>query len=231
MIYSFDTNIAKLYGVDEAIFVHNIFYWVLHNEANGTNIKEYEGKLLAWTHNSLKAFSIIFPFWTSRQMERIVKSCIEKKLVIAVNHNDDKTDRTLWYTVTDAVVSIYANGEMDFTKRGEPFHRTVKCIDIYNNIDISTNSKPYSKQEDASHPSDRVKPTVARTCYGEYKWVKLTDAELEKLIEKYGAEMTAKAIEFVDMQAEKTKNRNGWKSWSAVIHNAIRNNWGGIKDA
>lgn len=231
MMYQFDTNIAKLYGVDEAIFVHNIFYWVAHNEANGTNLKEHDGVVYAWTHNSLKAFSIIFPFWSHRQLERIVKSCIDKKLVIAVNHNEDKTDRTLWYTVTDLVVSIYANGEMHSTKQWETFHRTVKCIDNIYNINLSTDIKPDNKQEDTSVTGMIEKAEAHKTSYGEYKWVKLTDSELEKLIEKYGAELTAKAIEFVDLQAEKTKNRNGWKSWSAVIHNAIRNNWGGIKDA
>ena len=157
-------------------------------------------------------------------MERIVKSCINQELVIAVNLNTDKTDRTLWYTVTEKVLSVYANGEMHFTEWGKPINETGKCIDNIYNINLSTNSKQNNKQE--STPAREAE----RKCYGEYKWVKLTDSELEKLIEKYGRELTAKAIEFVDMQAEKTKNINGWKSWSAVIHNAIRNNWGGIKN-
>ena len=117
---------------------------------------------------------------------------------------------------------------MHYTKKCDTPHGTVKCIDNIYNINLSTDIKPYIEE---NTPERAEKSEDKATKYGEYKWVKLTDSELQKLIEKYGRELTARAIEFIDLQAEKTKNRNGWKSWSAVIHNAIRNNWGGIKDA
>ena len=223
MQYQFDVELASEYGVDEAIFIHNLYFWIKHNEANGTHIMEYEGITRVWTYNSMAAFSILFPFWSHRQMERIVKSCKDKELVITANLNEDKKNRTLWYAVTEKVV-------LHYTKQCNVSHGSVKCIsNIYNNINLSTDSKP---DNNAPHSTECVKSGGEKaSAYGEYKWVKLTNSALNKLIEKYGAELTAKAIEFVDLQAEKTKNRNGWKSWSAVIHNAIRNNWGGINDA
>lgn len=226
LTYQFNRELARLYGVDEAIFLHNIFYWTMQNEANGINLKEHDGVVYAWTHNSMKAFSRLFPFWTQRQLERIVKSCIEQGLLIAVNLNMDKTNRTLWYTVTEKVVSIYANGEMHFPKWGKPIHETVECIDNIYNINLSPDNKPDNKQEGIRPRAKEDRPKA----YGENGWVKLTDEELKRLIEKYGAELTAKAIEYVDLQAEKTKNRNGWKSWGAVIRNAVKGNWGGIAD-
>ena len=223
MMYQFDVELAEQYGVDEAIFIHNLYFWIKHNEANGTHIMEHEGITRVWTYNSMAAFSILFPFWSHRQMERIVKSCKDKELVITANLNEDKKNRTLWYAVTEKVV-------LHYTKQCNVSHGSVKCIsNIYNNINLSTDSKP---DNNAPHSTECVKSGGEKaSAYGEYKWVKLTNSALNKLIEKYGAELTAKAIEFVDLQAEKTKNRNGWKSWSAVIHNAIRNNWGGINDA
>ena len=223
MMYQFDVELAEQYGVDEAIFIHNLYFWIKHNEANGSNVAEYEGVTRVWTYNSMAAFSILFPFWSHRQMERIVKSCKDKELVITANLNDDKKNRTLWYAVTEKVV-------LHYTKQCNVSHGSVKCIsNIYNNINLSTDSKP---DNNTPHSTECVKSGGEKaSAYGEYKWVKLTNSALNKLIEKYGAELTAKAIEFVDLQAEKTKNRNGWKSWSAVIHNAIRNNWGGINDA
>ncbi len=209
MQYQFDVRLAKDFGVDEAIFCHNLYFWCLRNEANGENIREYEGKTYAWSYNSMEAFSQLFPFWTKRQIERIVKSCREKNLVIAVNFADSPYDRTLWYAVTETVVSTYANGDMTFP-------RTVKCKDSIYNINNLTDSKPDSI----------VRPRK----YGENGWVKLTDDELQKLIEKYGEVKVAKAIEYIDLQAEKTKNKNGWKSWRAVLQNAIKNNWGGVAD-
>ena len=221
MIYNFDTELAAEYGVDEAIFIHNLYFWIRHNEANRTHIMEHEGVTRVWTYNSMAAFSILFPFWSHRQMERIVKSCKDKELVITANLNEDKKNRTLWYAVTEKVV-------LHYTKQCNVSHGSVKCTSNIYNYNISTDINTDSI---IAQSTECVKSDVETASkYGEYKWVKLTDSELEKLIEKYGAELTAKAIEFVDMQAEKTKNRNGWKSWSAVIHNAIRNNWGGIKN-
>ena len=65
MVYSFDSRIAELYGVDEAVFIHNLYYWLMKNEANGRHY--YDGK--SWTYNSLQAFAKLFPFWSRRQIE------------------------------------------------------------------------------------------------------------------------------------------------------------------
>jgi len=35
--YSFNIAVAKEYGVNEAIMVNNIVYWVIKNKANGKN--------------------------------------------------------------------------------------------------------------------------------------------------------------------------------------------------
>ncbi|MBQ7094633.1 MAG: hypothetical protein IJN84_08960 [Clostridia bacterium] len=223
MQYQFDVELATEYGIDEAVFVHNLYFWIKHNEANGRHIAEYEGVTRVWSYNSMAAFSILFPFWTHRQMERIVKSCRDKGLVITANLNEDKKNRTLWYAVTEKVV-------LHYTKQCNVSHGSVKCIsNIYNNINLSTDSN--TDIEDAPLSTKRVKSEgEGKTAYGEFGYVKLTDKELQRLIEKYGKETTAKAIEYVDMHAAKTKNKNGWKDWNAVIHNCIRNNWGGVKD-
>ena len=64
--------------------------------------------------------------------------------------------------------------------------------------------------------------------YGEYGWVKLTDAQYEALKSKYTKELLERAIRYLDESAQKTGNKNGWKDWSLVIHNCIREDWGKI---
>ena len=56
-------------------------------------------------------------------------------------------------------------------------------------------------------------------------WVKLTDAQYAALEERYGRSVLERAIKVVDEKAQKTANRNGWKDWSLVIHNAVRDDW------
>ena len=63
MTHQFDTDLAKEYGVDIAIVVNNIAFWLQKNKANKKHI--YDGKV--WTYNTTKAFTELFPYWTDNQ--------------------------------------------------------------------------------------------------------------------------------------------------------------------
>lgn len=197
MQYQFDVNVATRYGVDEAIFIHNIYFWVLQNRANGRNMKD--GR--AWTYNSMAALADLFPFWTVRQLERIIKSCVDKGLLETATYNERSRDRTKWYTVTPEVDRLYAaagapaqdpadlppqqpeadstktvdcippNGEMETTKRWNASHQTVKCI--LGTDSNNTDSKP-----------DR-ESAPAREAYGEFCNVRLSSAEMDKLTARW----------------------------------------------
>ena len=58
MIHSFDIEVAKKYGITEAILLNNINFWIEKNKANEINF--YDGYY--WTFNSKKAFSELFPY-------------------------------------------------------------------------------------------------------------------------------------------------------------------------
>lgn len=68
MDYSFNAEIAQIYGVDEAVFIHNLYWWIAKNEANGRHY--HDGR--TWTYNTMKAFAELFPFWSERQLSRII---------------------------------------------------------------------------------------------------------------------------------------------------------------
>ena len=130
MDHSFNIKAAKLYGVEEAVLLHNIYFWIKKNKANNRHF--YDGYF--WTYNSVEAFSELFPYWTKRQVERILNNLIKKGAIIKANYNEKAYDRTSWYAITQTVESIYANGEMDFTKRGNGFHQTVEPIPDSNTV-------------------------------------------------------------------------------------------------
>lgn len=93
-IFSFNGEVAKLYGVPEAIFLNNLKFWINHNKANGKN--QREGR--TWTYNTLEAFQEIFPFWTERQIRSIVGKLVEEHVILRDNKfNRFKNDRTNWY--------------------------------------------------------------------------------------------------------------------------------------
>lgn len=129
--YHFNASLAQRYGVDGAVFLHAMVFWVAKNKANGRHF--HEGRY--WTYNTRKALAELFPFWTQRQLERIVNNLRDAGAVLVGNFSEDKADRTLWYALSNDVLEAYGesadpispNGEMHFTDPCDPFHQTVKC--------------------------------------------------------------------------------------------------------
>ena len=146
--YHFNAELAQHHGVNGAIFLHAMAFWIAKNQANGRHF--HEGR--TWTYNTLEALAKLFPFWTRRQVERIVAKLKEDGVLLTGNFSQDKTDRTVWYALADSVLEVYGllsvpispegdmdspepeepeapispDGEMHFTESGQPFHQTGK---------------------------------------------------------------------------------------------------------
>ena len=101
--YHFSAELAKRYGLDEAIMLHNLAYWVQKNTLDARNI--HEGKV--WTYNSQTSFTEWFPWWSRRQIQRILHSLEDQKAIIKGSFNAKPMDRTLWYAVCDTVLEHY----------------------------------------------------------------------------------------------------------------------------
>ena len=114
MDYSFNGDIAAKYGVDEAVFIHNLYWWIRKNQANGRHYKD--GK--TWTYNSIAAWSELFPFWSESQVRRIVDKLKNNGAILVESYNKGKFDHTKWYAISDEIMEIYAGNmqNCDFPK-------------------------------------------------------------------------------------------------------------------
>ena len=98
--YHFSAELAKRYGLDEAIMLHHFAYWVQKNTIDGRNI--HDGR--AWSYSTQDALAEWFPFWSRRQIQRILKSLEEQSAVIKGQFNGNRMNRTMWYSVVDSVL-------------------------------------------------------------------------------------------------------------------------------
>ena len=141
MEHHFNVIIATKYGVDAAVLIHNLHFWITKNKANNKHF--HNGRY--WTYNSISAFENLFPYWTKRQLERILNGLVEKGVLYKDNFNENKYDRTTWYALHEIVNSIYLKGENDSTKLGNGNHESVKPIPYTNTYsnhsDNNTNNK------------------------------------------------------------------------------------------
>ncbi len=128
-------HVAERYGFEEAVFLDAIVYWYRTNRANNRNFRD--GRW--WTYNSIKAFEDIFPWWSAKQIRRIANSCREQGALIAGEYNEDRRDRSLWYTPGDELLGLYGlvsetgkctcpNGQMQSPKGADELAQTGKCI-------------------------------------------------------------------------------------------------------
>ena len=137
-VHFFDARIAKMYGVNCAVILQNIWHWIRKNEANGVNF--YDGD--TWTYNSTKAFSSLFPYLSAKQIETALKKLREEGIIKTGNYNAVKYDRTLWYAITEKGKSILLAGEMEIPAEGNRIPSEGEPIpDI--NTNRNADMKPY----------------------------------------------------------------------------------------
>lgn len=141
MNHSFNTDIAKDCGVEEAIILENIYFWCKKNEANS---KLTNGK--PWTYNSVKAFNTIFDYMSPSKISRALKNLEVHEYLEIGEFNTNAYDHTKWYCITDKTRIIY----------GEEYKNSICQNDKSNNgfdnsnvkkskitiTDINTNNNP-----------------------------------------------------------------------------------------
>lgn len=152
MTHCFQTEIATEYGVNAAIILENIYYWIAKNKANGVHF--HEGYY--WTYNSVKAFGELFPYMGSKAIRNALKTLEENEVIIAGDFNKVPYDRTKWYAITEKGESLFPKGQMEITERANREAQNGEAIP-----DIKPYNKPNSKQERSKRKkTEFVPPTV-----------------------------------------------------------------------
>lgn len=178
MNYLFNSKVAEVVGVDGAIILQNIQYWISKNKANNKHFYDEN----YWTYNSIAAFEELFPFWSKKQISRILKNLIENGYLIDGNYNKQNYDRTKWYTITQKGYSILPNGEMEFTKKVNRNDQKVSPIPNIN-TNINTNNKYTSNDiEDIWNMYPKK--------IGKAKAI----SKIPKLLKTYGKDQIAEAV-------------------------------------
>jgi len=93
----FNVEIAKEYGLREAIVIQSLGYWLEKNIRDKRNFKE--GR--AWTFNSVKDMQKYFPYFTEKVLYNILRSLAQQGLIIKGNFNKIGYDKTTWYSLSE----------------------------------------------------------------------------------------------------------------------------------
>lgn len=146
MNHSFDVAVATMHGVDEAILIENFRFWIAKNRANGRHF--YDGHF--WTYNSSKAMAELFPYWSPKQIERII-SKLKVAGVLKIGHySQNAYDRTNWYAVMED--ALPKSGETTHPKQTSPFPEIGKSTRTDVNTDINTDKREAPRTRSTAQP-------------------------------------------------------------------------------
>lgn len=96
MEHHFNVQVAQQLGIEEAILLHNFYFWIAKNAANGKHF--HDG--LYWTYNSKKAYADFFTYMNETKIFRVLKHLEDEGIIAKGKYNKDKWDRTNWYALT-----------------------------------------------------------------------------------------------------------------------------------
>lgn len=218
MIHVFDTDVAQKYGVNAAIILQNIGYWIKQNEANETNF--YDGRY--WTFNSKRAYGELFPYMSKRQIETAFQKLIEDGVIVTGNYNKLAYDRTLWYALTQKGKSILHFGEMENSKAGNGRPQNGEPIpDINPNVtpDVTSGKKKERKSFDSIIAAYTTDAEITELLQ---EWLKvrkakraaMTDRAIQMNIDKLDKLAYESRMSVVEYLSEVI--RRGWAAFYAI---------------
>lgn len=102
MEHHFNIDLAKKLGIEEAIFLHNLYFWLQNNATK--NINFFDGSY--WTYNTKQAYTEIFPYMNYDKIKRMISDLQENGIIKTGHYDPNKMNRTLWYAFTDCGLAM-----------------------------------------------------------------------------------------------------------------------------
>ena len=141
MTYSFDGEIARWFGVPEAIVIQHLQFWITVNRSKNINLKD--GR--TWTYNPVRAYCAVWPFWSESQIRRIFERLRDIGVILA--EPSGRGNNELQYAFADQPQFLDGFGLPNSANR---FDDSVKP----SIADKDNKSKSTRKRKKAADPTD-----------------------------------------------------------------------------
>jgi hypothetical protein len=100
---TFQPSLAVAIGINEAIVLQQIHYWI-----NNVKNKGYEQDGYKWVYNTYAEWKETnFPFWSENTIQRIFVNLEEMGLVVSIQPMKGKYDRTKYYRIEYTKLEVF----------------------------------------------------------------------------------------------------------------------------
>jgi len=172
--HHFEVKTAKKYGVNKAIILYNLEYWLEKEKAcieTGKDVKAKKhsnGLIYAWTYNTAKSFNILFPYFKRSSISRWLRELEEDGVIISSSFNKTNYDKTKWFTMPKFEIinkKSLAQNEQSIGETEQSIGETEQPIPN-SNPNSKLNNNPFFQscglKEQFSSPSDKDLPMVKK---------------------------------------------------------------------
>lgn len=222
MIHFFSDEVALEVGVNGAIMLNHLHYWIKKNADNEINY--YDGYF--WTYNSIAAYKKQFPFWSDRTIYRILRELEVNGYVKTGNYNQSAYDRTKWYALTEKSVKLLEPTIVQERKNSQDNAAETTLTDCPNEITQSDNvhlDKLYKSTLNKNKHKERHINKHSVTCSPELVEALNAFAEHRKKLKK---PMTDRAKELLLSKLSKMARTE--QEQIAILNQSIMNGWQGV---
>lgn len=183
--HSFSVEIAQKYGIEEAIILENIYFWILKNKAN----KKHEKDGQTWTYNTQVAFTKLFPYMNRSKIQRVMAKLEKEGLINKGNYNVAKYDKTTWYSLTPYGSTL--------------FKLNTRMLDMNNGT--FENEQPIPYINTVINTDIDIEKLWA--LYPNKKGTVIAKKKIPNLLKQYGYEKLEKCIK------KYIKEKQAWQAW------------------
>ena len=172
-MHHFDVEDAMKYGVEKAVVLSNIRFWLNNNKNKDLSTVKRDGYY--WMYNTAKDMSNVLPYFTQSKVQRLLKQLEDDGVLIVGNYNKVKYDRTKWYTLSEFTCDENCSTQTPELNIGnekieQPIQDSKTNTKTNNKIDTSINI-PFSDFWDKYDYCKGKKSDV------ESKWIALSDED------------------------------------------------------
>lgn len=106
----FKGEIAMIYDVETAVFLHYLHKWYVENKTNKRNYY----KRCYWVVKSMDQWRDFFTYFSEGKIRKTLKRMLENKLIKKVDYNQDKIFGVNGYTLTEKAINVLKKFDYDF---------------------------------------------------------------------------------------------------------------------
>ena len=222
MIHFFSDEVALEAGINGAIMLNHLHYWVKKNADNEMNY--HDGYF--WTYNSIAAYKKQFPFWSERTIYRILRELEVNGYVKTGNYNQSEYDRTKWYALTEKSVKLLKSTIVQEYKNSQDNVAETTLTDCPNGITQSDNvhlDKLYKSTLNKNKHKERHINKHSANCSPELAVALAAFADHRKKLKKPMTDYAKKLLLNKLQKLAKTE-----QDQIAILNQSIENGWQGV---